>query len=174
MAERCAASGGAAGGKDQSASLVPASGKYPPAYSASKVRCALAPPCSSSHSHSAYVAKPSFSHMSRQVRGVTESPYHWWAISWTSSPIPGAPGKTGRFCVSSAYPASPGRSTIAPVEENGYGPKAFSAQATTSGSRASTARLAAACSGSTAVNTGSPPSVTVRRTSYLPMASVAR
>ncbi len=102
---------------------------------------------SSPHSHPAYVARPSFSHMSRQLSGVTESPNHWCAISWTSVPMSGGPGgKTGRFCVSSAYPASSSRSTIAPVAENGYGPKCSASHATTSGTRPTVRALALATS----------------------------
>lgn len=56
----------------------------------------------------------------------------------------------------------PLRSTIAPVEEKGYGPKVSSDQAMTAGICASTFRLATASAGSTAVYTGRPSAVVVR------------
>lgn len=86
----------------------------------------------------------------------------------------GGPGKTGRFCVSSAYPESSSRSTIAPVAEKGYGPKCSASHATTSGIRATVRALASATSGSTAVNTVMPPAVVDVFVSNSPMARVAR
>lgn len=46
---------------------------------ASRVR----PAFSSAYSASYQVACPSLSHRSDQVRGLTLSPNHWWASSWT-------------------------------------------------------------------------------------------
>ena len=55
-----------------------------------------------------------------------------------------APGKTGLVWVSRAYPTSLRRSTIAPVEEKGYGPKFSSAHSMISGIRREHARALAA------------------------------
>ncbi|RPK79432.1 hypothetical protein EES45_15515 [Streptomyces sp. ADI97-07] len=72
----------------------------------------------------------------------------------------GGPGKKGRFWVSSAYPASPGRPTIAPVEAKGYGPNVRAPHSMTSGMRAGTTALDPATRASTAVTTGRPSAVT--------------
>lgn len=105
---------------------------------------------------------------------MTESPNHWWAISWTSSPASGGPAKTGRFWVSRAYPASPWRSTIAPVAEKGYGPNRSASHFTTSGTRARIRALSFATVVSAAVNTSMPSAVVEDFVSKRPMATVAR
>src|SRR5580704_5605159 len=83
----------------------------------------------SSQSHSAYVAKPSLSQMSRHAAGLTSSPNHWCASSWASvvlvatRSVPNTSGENRESVWdSNPNPLTRMSGTTTPYSWNGYGP----------------------------------------------------
>src|SRR5690606_16359104 len=148
---------GSPGGTVQNSGSAPG----PPQYR-SNSSVTVSPPCASSHSHSAYVANPSLSQMSRHCRTVTLSPNHWCANSCTITQVPSAPPAkkagpyTGRLWVSNANPTRWSASTTPPYAENGYGPNHCASRSAISPVRASCASIPAGRLAWTATTTGRP------------------
>ncbi|EYT81493.1 hypothetical protein CF54_19260 [Streptomyces sp. Tu 6176] len=81
------------------------------------------PPSCSYQSHWAYEAKHSARQPSRQSSNDTLSPNHWWASSCAIATSNRPTSYVGRLCVSSSGAlAARCEVTMAPAEENGYGP----------------------------------------------------
>src|SRR6476620_12245548 len=85
---------------------------------------------SASKHHWRYIVMPSFIHTSRQSFGDTESPYHWWMLSWVMTGADNVYSLLPSVSIVWVSIALFMSTTTRPSESNGSGPRWASSQST--------------------------------------------